>query len=75
MTVEHSGSCLEHPVRPLLRPLHLLELGEALAHDLIHHRFHKPRRDRLRVSPELAVVGDEPLIGFQVRVELIQGFA
>ena len=43
-------------MRPLVRPLHLLELGEALAHDLIHHRFHESRRDRFLVSPELAVV-------------------
>ena len=40
--VEHLGARLEHKVRPLLRPLHLLELGEALAHDLVHHRFHEP---------------------------------
>ena len=56
----------------LLAPLHLLELRETLADDLVHCRFHKRGRDRLAIPPMLAVVGNERLVGLDVRIELVK---
>ncbi len=58
-----------------LAPLHLLFLHHALAHHLVHRRFHKARADPLAVAVALAVVRDEAGIVLDVRVELLHRFA
>src|SRR5262247_2862032 len=46
-------------MRPFFRPLHLLLLTEAFAHDFVHRRLHKPGRDRLAVTISLTVIRDQ----------------
>jgi hypothetical protein len=47
------------PKRAVLGPLHLLLVAEAVAHHLIHSRFHKAGADPLAVTIPLYIVGNE----------------
>jgi predicted dithiol-disulfide oxidoreductase (DUF899 family) len=54
-----------------LRPAHLLLLHESFADDVIHGRLDEGCRNRLIIMPlAVAVVGDEVLVGIDVRSEL-----
>src|SRR3954469_7961397 len=56
--VEGLGSGLQEPVGTELRPLHLLLLGKALTDHDVDGRLYEAGRDRLAVSPPLAVIRD-----------------
>src|SRR6478672_7860322 len=63
------GPSLQQQMRATLRPVHLLLLHEASAHDLIDRRFDKCRADPFAVSVPLAEIWDELLVVANVGLE------
>src|SRR5262249_20148407 len=55
--------------------LHLLLFGKPFTYYLIDRRFHKARRYSLLIAPTFAVIWNERLVHYDIRVELVERFS